>query len=167
MDTDEILAALSDSGDTFDLPDGRRLRLTIDWEQMDWDMFYEPECYGRIEWVRNDATYGRPYRPDGFDGGARILRPYRCDPMWWQPPKGDYKTTDEDGLARYVTQLLDEGFAYMTVELEERCSHGEWHTVDVASLGGIPVPDLDNDADRRYLLSELVSEVTHAMAVTA
>lgn len=162
MDTDEILAALSDSGDTFDLPDGRRLRLTIDWEQMDWDMFYEPECYGRIEWVRNDATYGGALRPDGFDGGARILRPHRCDPVWWQPPKGDYKTTDEDGLARYVTQLLEEGFCYAVVDVQERCSHGDWHTVDGASLGGIPAPDLADRSCLRDVLSDLIEQAVTA-----
>lgn len=155
----EATAALTDDGDTFELADGRSLRLRIDVDQD--ASINDVDCYGKIEWIQRG--HHQDPRPLGFDGRARKLWG-ASDPFWWQPWEG---ATDAE-IAEFVPQiqeLAEYGFKLVGLELRETLldSRKFEHTtvVDTAWLGGV-------DAFYPELIGELVAELrSGAEAVAA
>ena len=161
---DEILATLTDDGDTFDLEDGRTLVLRVLPDEHG-DPF-DFDCYGAIApytgpWDRDGLrTNGRPA---DFDGNAEIIwLQQNGGPVWWQPPK-DVKRSDPgfDDLRRTVNDLASFGMVGYVVELlapEAAADHyGRRPVLEAASLWGV-----EPFADAAYVTSivaDLVGEV--------
>lgn len=149
--------ALTSDGDTFELADGRSLRLRISHDEGASINDYESD--GRIEWTR-DNDYGH-VRPADFDGSARVIQTDGGSALWWNPPgkeitgKGWDAETMQTEEAR-IRDLIEYGFSYVSLELLETVtdSQGGEHIVTVAEggLGGV---------DEMYpaLVAELLSEI--------
>jgi hypothetical protein len=142
------LDSLTDDGDVIDLPDGRKLRLRV--EHDDINPFNEYETYGKIETgVRTGFTDDG--RPDGFDGNSERLM-HQC---WWQPPTdGPKRGTEEFAkFRRLVLDLINYGMHWVALEvLDSEDAYGRPIVVSVASLGGI-------DSLEDGYLAEVVKEL--------
>jgi len=139
---DAITAALTSDGDTFDLPDGRtvRLRITPD----DIDPFDEYGSFGKIGEIRRNDFSNRGERPARFDGNAEKLWAGQSHQVWWQPP-ADGPTRSSEGFAelrQLVTELLEFGMIVVTVEiLNGTDAYGRPIAQSAESLSGIePFP---------------------------
>jgi hypothetical protein len=149
----EAIAELTSDGDTFELPDGRTLRLTF---EPDYDTSLEDfeDCYGRVGEPKRSYT-GEDQRPESFDGNAEKIS-YSQGRIWWQPPT-DVKRDDPafSDLRQSVCDALDYGFHAVVVELldGEDC-YGRPIVRGSAALGGIePLGQPDTD-----LLSDMIEE---------
>lgn len=133
----DAVHALTDDGSTFELPDGRTLRLTITPDDI--DPFAEHDCYGRVAPVRPDRhTVYAATRPDGFDGNAEKL--WSRDAYWWQPPTDAPRRDDPafGKLRALVRDVLNYGMCVVTVELLDGAdAYGRPIVRDVASLGAV------------------------------
>lgn len=154
------LEEMTDNDDRFTLPDGRVLVLHV--EQDSDTSVNDFDCYGRIEWTR-DNDYG-PQRPSEFTGRARILDRDHYSSLWWEPywDKDYHPTTEqmreEEGRMR---DLLRFGFSQVGLELLEKCDHcGNWHTVTTEWIGGI-------DSLEGGHLMELMADLLAEMEVSA
>lgn len=153
------IEALHDDRDTYDMPDGRTLRLCITPDE-GFDIFACLDTYGRIEWVDdrtwNDYGY-RKGRPDGFDGNAEKIRANRSEEVWWQPPTDGPKRGAEGWaeLRSLVSDLLEFGCYVITVELlDGEDAYRRPIVRDAASIGGVEPLSYGSD-----YLSELVSDL--------
>jgi hypothetical protein len=124
----------------------------------------DESIYGRVSKYAYDYWRdGNEPRPDGFTGRARKVQVDRGYWMWWEPPAtlwvNDTEVPFEQAgdeatkLTRQVCDLLEGGVHYVTVERQERCSMGHWHTVDSAACGGV-------DRPYRELIDDLIQEAT-------
>ena len=152
------MAALTDDGDTFELADGRSLRLRIEVDQD--ASINDYDCYGKIEWIARG--HHRDPRPSGFDGKARKLWG-ASDPFWWQPWEG---ATEEQiaEAAPQIRELAEYGFKLIGLELRETLldSRKFEHTivVDTAWIGGV-------DEFYPELIGELVAGLRAASEAVA
>lgn len=156
----KIVDALKDTeSQTFDLADGRKVRIRVEVDQD--TSVSDFDCYGKVEWIgRNLYDYDgrRKGRPDGFDGNAEKLWTYEsgAESFWWQPPKDGPKRTDPEFAAfkQLVRELVTWGFKGVVVEvLDGEDAYHRPIVRDVASLWGI---DSLDDTD---LLAEYVSDL--------
>ena len=160
-----ILDALTDDGDTYDLD--ARLTLVLRIEPDDtsaYDHINDADCWGKLEWARNDPYSGRSRRPDHFDGKARIVEHDSPHTLWWQPTPevwGTPKPWNFDADFAEVRRLLHDGFYQVGLKLRERVTdswgHAHTVTVDQQWLGGID--SLDNGC-----LREIVGDLLHDLA---
>lgn len=153
--TDIDTSDLTDDGDTLELSDRFRLRLKIE-ADMDASI-NDYDSDGKVEWSRNNPNTGDPVRPEGFDGGAIILRRDHGYCRWWQP-YGDtigYQVGDEWHFAKWaqlpreerskmearIRDLDEYGFKEVGLQLDELVtdSFGHQHWVEVGShwIGGV------------------------------
>jgi hypothetical protein len=168
MSTD-ILDALDKDGATYELEDGRTLRLSIHPDNETTPRDYE--CYGEYSEYAYRYLYneGHTPRPAGFDGNAEKIEVDRGYWVWWQPPRGDYAPIDpatgkvarRDSetfreMRRAVLDLWHMGFCGVVLTVLEECDHGHEHEVASASLWGID--SLDNGY-LREVVGDLLSEV--------
>jgi hypothetical protein len=152
IDMDAVRAALTDDRDTFELPDGRTLRLRIepDPDMSILDEQGEGVWCGRIEWDKGRTNdYGYRDRPDGFTGRAEVIHRDRSDRLWWEVPADIVIGSDHHRTLRQsILDLYHYGYSQVGLVLE--CEHGG----EVAStwIGG---------CDEFYpeLLDDLVGEV--------
>lgn len=156
---DAIADELVDDGDTWELEDGRMLRLRIVPDE-GMNPFDEYEIYGKVVPVEYNRSRERANRPDGFDGNAeKLWPPQNGDQIWWQPPP-DIKRTDPgfNKLREMVMDLAAFGMCAFMLELcDGTDAYGRSIVVNVASLGGVePFP---TDEYKREIVSELLSEV--------
>ena len=150
------LSDLTDDGDTYELPDGRTLRLRF--EPDDINPFDDnPDFYGLIAWTERHRDYvGDAQRPEGFNGAARKLWA-GGDRFWWQPPKDVIEQGPDavESMASQVKELAEYGYCCLILEV----LYGEdaYHrpiVVAATSLGGIePFPD--NDYVREVVQEQL------------
>lgn len=148
------IEALRDDRATYDMPDGRTLRLCITPDE-GFDPFAELDTYGRVAWV-DDRGY-RQGRPDGFDGNAEKLQAGRSEQVWWQPPADGPKRGAEGWreLRSLVSDLLEFGCSVVTVELlEGEDAYRRPIVRDAASVGGVEPMSYGSE-----YLSELVSDL--------
>lgn len=150
----------SESGSLM-LADGRRVTLRVGQDECFSIMDEDPIVFGRLEWVSRSRTWGYDAeRPQGFDGGAYKLHFGRSgEPIWWQPP-ADF-VGDVDKLRRTVVRLLEEGYSFVRVDVDEKCACcGQWKNVGAASLGGVDLGDWrEVDANLVEVVGELLAEV--------
>src|SRR5574343_444051 len=108
----------------------------------------------RLSIERTDGRDGE--RPAHFTGAARKLHPsgYRngYDAYWWQPPTGDYAPTDVQEFARYVTEVIADGYAYVSLTLT--APDGSAYT---EGIGGIS-PAYPDAETLSYFLPDLYAE---------
>ena len=159
-DVHPAIAELTGDGDTFELEDGRTLRLKVepDDDSSIMDEQGEGVWCGRLAWVNRDRWTGHDApRPDGFDGRARKLQRNSGDPIWWQPPE-DLDADNIVAMSKTLLDLLEYGYCGVIVELCD--GEDAYHrpiVVKTASLWGIePFPDKDYLAE---VVRELVEEV--------
>lgn len=153
------LTELTDDGDTILLPNGRQLRLRI--ERDPHTTFEDYDCYGAVGYGETDRNTGRPRRPSGFDGNAEKMSVDRGEPVWWQPPRGDYEVKRTDpafpAFREQVRRLAESGWSVVVLEvLDGTDAYGRPIVVDVASLGAV------DDVSPAYLpdlLGEMVDEL--------
>lgn len=181
----EILDELTDDGDTVELDDGRTLRLRIEssdesflFVHKDGTLDTNDECYGTFAFYdtreRNCGSYGYPVRPDGFDGNAEVLRSNGGDPLWWQPPTGDYALIDPDTgkparrgsdtfrqLRSHVLDLLEFGYSAVGVEvLDGKDAYGRPIVVNHAWIGYVEPEGYATWKDTlRGIVSDLLAEL--------
>lgn len=157
IDQAAIVAALTDHGDTFELPDGRTLRLKVEHDPYTSIMDEQGEgvwC-GRLEWddSRTENAYGYRMRPDGFTGRAEVISRDRDARLWWEVPGDIVIGSDHHRTFRQtILELLEYGYKMVTVELCEECDHGGEHVVNFDTVGGC-------DSVYPELVADLVSEV--------
>ena len=163
------LDALTDDGDTYELPDGRMLRLHIEHDP-DSDI-NDYECYGRTEQFCHRYSEGKVERPADMDGSARKIEVDQGYWMWWQPDKDmksakawggeadQYERVFRDYL-NHVTDLLRYGFRTVGVSLHEHVtdSLGNDHLVELTAeyIGGV---DSTDDSYLRELVSDQINEL--------
>ena len=117
----DAVAALDHDGATVELAPGVTLRLTVE-PDCDANPFECDDYLGTI--VHRDSAprneYGRPMRPDGFDGNAEVIQLGRSDFYWWQPPADAPRrgTPEWDDFRRYVVELGEYGYAVVIVDVE-------------------------------------------------
>lgn len=151
---------LSDDGDTFDLPDGRTLKLRIEVDQD--ASINDYDCYGKVAWVES-RRFGYAARPDGFDGSAvKLWAPQNGDQFWWMPYRDEVGGIYDTPEARAIVEdLMAFGFKDVGLELIETVtdSYDNEHDVvaDTAWIGGVDkfYPELLDD-----LLAELGDDVS-------
>jgi len=169
MSTEAIIAALTRHGDTYEMEDGRTLRLVI---EPDTDTHVNDyECYGETSKYayRYTDREGRAERPAHFDGNAEKIEVDRGLWVWWQPPRGEMAWTEPDGTpARRgsetfdkcrseVIDLLRAGFYSVGIEVAHDCpTCTHTHQADSAYIGGVDSVANGYLAD---LLPDLLSEV--------
>lgn len=106
------------------------------------------------DWIGKVAVCERDRsRPDGFDGAARKVGSHHGDIYWWQPPS-DVLGNDAsvELLRRELIDILNYGYSLISVELQEQCSHGDWHEVAGTSIGG-----LGPNTDWNLMVSEVIA----------
>lgn len=152
-----ILDKLRHDGDTYDLPDGRMIRLRIEPDH-DASINDAPDFYGRLA----DADRGQD-RPHAFDGNAeKMWLQQNGGCVWWQPPK-DVRRTDEGfaALRRLVNDVASFGFVGYVVELvgpeTDADAYGHRPVVAFDSLWGIEA--MVDDAYARTIIGELLDQV--------
>lgn len=141
---DEITRALTDDGDTLELPDGRTLRVRTEPDDMTiMDEQGEGMWCGRLEWVRANRDYwpARYSRPDGFDGAAEIIRREDGEALWWDVPtdlRGDANRENRDAVRREITELLNCGYRVVVLELcNGEDAYGRPIVESFASVGAV------------------------------
>lgn len=162
----EIVDALADDGDTFELPDGRKLRLKVEPDDITFDSLDEMgDCYGATAWVQRsrDFIYDEP-RPAGFDGCAEKLHLPSGGRVWWQPdPNGgaESRYKDPEGFKAFrqqVIDILEYGFrGYIIEVLDGEDAYARPIVREVASIWSV-----EPFADRGYvrsLVSDLLAEL--------
>lgn len=129
---------LTEDGSTFELYDGRTLRLKVEPDDGSPADHWSDDCYGRVEWMPARNGIGPSSRPGGFNGAAHKLHVGRSnDEAWWQPPT-DVEPARAADLKREVTRLLEDGFVRVGLELLDGAdAYGQPIVVDAAWLGGI------------------------------
>jgi hypothetical protein len=147
---------LRDHGDTVTLPDGKIVRLHIDYDP--WTTINDFDCYGKV----SDRSY--PYhgdlvftpRPQGFTGAARKLQVDRDQWVWWEPYREGHKVHDTPADVALVRRLLHEGFLEVGLTLHEHLtdSRGNTHLVEIDRRWTGGVDSLDNGH-----LADVVSEL--------
>lgn len=97
------LSDLSDDGDFVELDDGRTVRLKIEPDDMPFlfrdrhgNLCCNDEMWGEFAFVDTRSDYRHNSRPAGFTGNAEIIQSRGGDPLWWEPPSGDYQPYDPD-----------------------------------------------------------------------
>ena len=121
--------------DSYELPDGRMLRLIEEPDPFT-DIRDYADCYGIVEWIAPGRRQHE--RPATFDGAA-----YKIwaggDTYWWQPP-ADLKG-NPDGIRaarRAVCDLLQYGTSILRLELCEGAdAYGRPIVREFAVIGGI------------------------------
>ncbi len=146
---------LTDTMDSFKLPDGRIVQLRI--EPDPHTTINDYDCYGRVEWSKNNE-YG-PVRPSDMTGRAQILdRDWRGSygsALWWEPYSDkDFVPTEEQTRKErsQIRDLIEYGFHQAGVIVMEECPN--CHRVHEATeqwIGGI------DSIDEQYV-RELVAD---------
>lgn len=153
--------ALTEDGDTFELPDGSSLRLRF---APDEDAIGNLRDHGDV-WG-DTSVYAYDYRseahtprPDGFTGNAEKIQMDRGYWKWWEPPSDVPRSSPHfKELRQEVRDLLEYGFQGIIVEhLRGMDAYGRSIVVNVASLWGIE-PFVDG-AYRAEIVADLVHEV--------
>jgi hypothetical protein len=115
---------------------------------------------GRLEW---DDSRGDSRRPDGFNGGAELLR-FRDGNVWWQPEPDCLQDRQlRDAVRRQIRDAFEYGYSVLGVRVDVRAtvswpggSRETWQEVGSAYLGGVmSAPDVGSWAE---LVSEAVAD---------
>lgn len=153
--------ALTCDRDTYELPDGRVLRLRIEADHMSiLDEQGEGVWCGRIEWGTNDPDTGYSRRPHDFTGAAEKIYSDRFDVLWWEVP-ADLRSPDmaesKAATRGVIRDIIDFGYKSIGVELcEGTDAYGKLIVRDCAWIGGVePMTDAAEFTD------ELIHEVLH------
>lgn len=171
---DEILAlavdALTDDGDTFELPDGASLVLRIEPDQCA-DISDFADCYGRVaECSLNEWGEQTSRRPADFDGNAEKMD-VRDGRVWWQPPADVKRGTDTFRQVRSAMRdLVDYGLSVAVVEYRKGTdAYGRPIVLGVDALGGLePFAGMGDMGD--YLgnmIAAAIDQATDSEPITA
>lgn len=152
-----VLDALTDDGDTYELPDGRALRLRVRPDEN--TDINDYDCYGKVEWVKRHPYLNHDAeRPEGFTGRARKLTTITGDAFWWEPyyEKGLVWTPEQwREETGHIRDLMSFGFHGLVLELlDGRDAYGRPIVTKVVSLWGV-----DDISDVRFALDELLDEL--------
>lgn len=161
---DDAKGKLTDDGDTFDLPDGRTIRLHV--KPDDHSLLAEQGegvwC-GRIEWDSGRLNdYGYRSRPDGFDGRAEVIQRDHGYRLWWQVPSDVPIGSDvHRSLRSTIGEILEYGYSGFILHLlapeDQADAVGHRPVLATASLWGIePLPDSDY---RESVIHDLIDEL--------
>lgn len=161
MDTMERQRELIDiaedliSDETYDLPDGRLLRLRVEQDEQI-DLRDLSDCYGYLEWITPGKRQAE--RPATFDGAARKVW-VGGDCFWWQPPSDI--SSDPEAVRttrRALVDLLENGIQTVTVEVCEGAdAYGRPIVQDIMGLGGV---EWYSDQDYRVdVVTDLLMEL--------
>lgn len=173
--TDEILAeaidALTDDGDTFELPDGATLVLRIQPDECSTIEDIGGDWYGAIEWedTRRTNSYGHVMRPDGFDGNAEKLST-RDGSIWWQPPTDVKRGTDTfDAMRRNLIDLIEYGYSSVGVEYHKGTdAYGRPIVRGCSWLGGFePFEDVADALELSDLVLDAIDQAEDSEPITA
>lgn len=145
--------------------DGRRLVFGM----VSDEFAYVSDCedwLGKVSECSDGGRHRHRPRPDGFDGSAYKVRDDRGSVYWWQPPVDAIGNPELiNSLRRSLVNILSFGFLVGFVDLEEKCSHGDWHTVANASLGMLePIP---NEPDLAMIVQELLYQLDDSREMAA
>jgi hypothetical protein len=157
----EIVSDLMAS-DECEMEDGTtiRVRWEPDTDSNLMDEQGEGEWCGKLAWPKRNRDLGRDERPDGFTGGAEIIR-LRDGNVWWEVPvdlRGEANREARDSHRRAITDLLEYGYDVAVVEVCEGTDvYGRPIVRNVASIGGVEFGT--DDVGRREILGDLVREV--------
>ena len=125
-------------------------RLTVEMTYDEDTSINDYDCYGRMEWTRNDVC-GHSVRPDDFDGRARIMDRQYNETLWWQPAEWEFDPTHIAEDFAHACRLNREGFGLLRVTLFETLedSHNGSHEVivDTFCIGGCDTSNLEDYAD--------------------
>lgn len=151
----EIIAELTDDGDTIDLSDTLRLKLLV--QHDDSYSINEYESDGKVSHYFDCRDRGYRHRPEGFTGRAHRIDADRSGIVWWEPYDGLYGYQDESGVwqsAKWeqlprdvrqqevsrIVELIQEGFYLVGLRVEERLDdslgNDHWVELDTAWIGG-------------------------------
>ena len=121
--------------DSYELPDGRMLRLIEEPDPFT-DIRDYADCYGIVEWIAPGRRQHE--RPATFDGAAYKLW-INGDCYWWQPPAdiiGDHEAVKAACSA--VRDLIEYGTTRITLELCDGAdAYGRPIAREFAVIGGI------------------------------
>lgn len=152
---------MRDNEDRVTLKDGRILVLRI--EPDPYCSINDYDCYGRIEWTRNNG-YG-PVRPSDMTGRAQIIeRDWRGgsygSALWWEPysDSGYVPTAEQIKKERsQVRDLIEYGFMQVGLVVLEECPNCQKvHTAQEEWIGGV---DSIEEPYVKELVSDLVSQL--------
>lgn len=157
FDVGDILEELTDDGDTFELSDGRTLRLRI--EPDAGTTINDFDCYGKMSKYAFDYVHdAHAPRPDGFNGNAEKIQVDRGYWVWWQPPDDIPRSSEQfSEFRRMVRDLLEIGFYQVGLELLDGTdAYGRPIVVKQEWLGGVDSIEEDHLAD---ILSDMLAEL--------
>ena len=124
----------------------------------------DEDWIGRIAECSPKGWFGwRDPRPDGFDGGARKVDAHQVGCFWWQPPADIIG--DPELLGSLRSELIDIlmfGYSIISVSLQSKCSHGDWHEVTGTGIGG-----LGPNTDWGMMVSEVMAWLNDCQEVAA
>lgn len=125
------------------------------------------EAYGKVEWGRRNRDTGRHERPEGFTGAACKVYSDGRDYIWWEPYREGSKVYNSTEDRLVVEQLLRDGFFYVRLGVQERCSivgsDGRvigirYEEVDCHGCGGI-------DDDSPEVLEEFLTDFLYEAGI--
>lgn len=162
---DAITAELSGDRDSYTLPDGAVVRLSITPD--DGDPFDDSDTWGRVAPVKpHRYTVHNAPRPAGFDGNAEIVDG-RSDRYWWQPPADGPTRADAEAWRkmRYrIADLLEYGLKVVTLEVcRGYDAYGRLIVVDVAVLGGVDL--FAGDAESTAYLADIIRDLLSELSI--
>jgi hypothetical protein len=154
------LSDLTDDGDTFELTDGRTLRLRV--ESDPHTSVNDFDCYGRVAEVERGPWDGhnKP-RPQGFTGRAVKLSIPNGPDYWWEPYYESETQQAYNGPKerQMMIDLLSHGFYGLIVEiLNGTDAYGRPIVTNVASLWGI-------DSLETQYVREIVTDLAAELGV--
>lgn len=148
--TDDELRELADSGKV-ELGGGYTLRLRTEPDEN--TTINDFDCYGKVEWTKNNPYNGGSVRPEHFTGRAEKLESDRRNTLWWEPPVFDdadarrWHTDREyrNSVRDAVLSVVRDGFVVLVAELcHGTDAYGKDIVADFACLGGVE-PECSDD----------------------
>ena len=166
-DRDDILANLTDDGDTYDLDNRRTLRLRIEPDDAPVSDLMG-DSFGKFDGPYDYIRHGKRERPSSFTGNAEKLQVDRGGWVWWEPPAdGPKRGTDAfRNMRQHIRDLWECGYSVVIVELldDDTDAYGQPIVREVASLGGC---DITWSRESREYLREIVGELLDEIGAPA
>lgn len=147
------------NGRTVQMPNGYVLRAKQE-PDMDNEISDFPDSYGLVAPVEySKYTSEMVDRPESFNEHAEVLRTYRNDPMWWQPPDDiEHDSFVKNALRSTVTDILNYGFINWVVELCRGFDAYDKYIVRAFMVYGAVEPMLSEE-DTVFVLSDITQQL--------
>lgn len=110
------------------------------------------DWFGSIVYANSRYGRYRCERPDGFDGGARLISTYSGDTYWWQPPTDVISNRETlRGLQSTLLELIEYGYSTVRVGDDSLCGIGV--TDDAGQINA--AADMIEEAHTDHLIDRL------------